>query len=307
VRAEPLPTTLETTGQVTFDDRRVSSIISRVSGRVEDVRVSQWDSVRRGEPIVTVYSPDYMTAEAEYLQARATQKMSGGPSGMQGLAASMVKAAERKLELLGLSAADIRAIRNPEPSTTIRAPVAGTIVEKKVVLGSAVNPGDVLLTLGTLDDVWITADIYETDLARVHVGQELEATTTAFPNETFKGVISRVSPNIDPTTHTLQIRCEVRNPGARLKPQMLARVRITTSASEALVVPQESLVFETDNYYAFVFVTPEQVERRAVVIGSWSEQGMARVISGLRAGERVVGAESIQVNAMWHEAHGETS
>ena len=83
-------------------------------------------------------------------------------------------------------------------------------------------------------------------------GQELEAVTTAFPDEVFKGTIARVSPNVDPTTHTLQIRCAVDNPGLRLKPQMLARIKIVTGAGGALVVPQEALVFDTNKYYAFV-------------------------------------------------------
>ena len=169
------------------------------------------------------------------------------------------------------------------------------------------NPGDALLSLGTLDDVWITGDIYEDDLGRVQVGQELEAVTTAFPDEVFKGTIARISPNVDPTTHTLQIRCEVKNPGNRLKPQMLAKIKITTRTGEALVIPQDALVFDIDNYYAFVEVSPGQLEHRKVAIASWSRAGYARVVSGLKAGERVVSGETLQINALWHEAHGESS
>ena len=95
----------------------------------------------------------------------------------------------------------------------MRAPIGGTVIENKATRGAAVNPGDVLYTLGTLDDVWITADIYEDDLARVHEGQELEAVTTAYPDEVFRGVISRISPDIDATTHTAQIRCDVAQSG----------------------------------------------------------------------------------------------
>ncbi len=140
--------------------------------------------------------------------------------------------------------------------------------------------------LGTLEPVWITADIFEVDLARVHVGQELEAVTTAFPDEVFKGIISRVSPNIDQTSHTLQIRCEVKNPGQQLKPQMLARIKIITNPGSALVVPQDALVFDTDGYYAFVDVGGGRIERRAVTIASWTEKGSARVLSGLKPGEQ---------------------
>ena len=308
VRKVELPAELEANGQVTFDDRRVASIVSRVAGRIEQVRVSQWDNVRRGEPIVALYSPDFMTAEAEYLQARQTTHLSGAPgiSSMAGMAASMEDAAERKLELLGMERADIRAISVPDPIVWMRAPIGGTVIENKATRGAAVAPGDVLYTLGTLNDVWITADIYEDDLARVHEGQELEAITTTYPDEIFRGVISRVSPGIDATTHTAQIRCTVANPGLRLKPQMLARVRIVTRPGAALVVPQQALVFDTNSYFAYVRVGPEAVARRNVTVTSWNEKGYARVVSGLAAGDMVVVAGSLQVNELWREAHGES-
>ncbi len=309
VQEVELPRTLETSGQVTFDDRRVATIIARVSGRVEAVNVSQWDSVTQGQPIVALYSPDYMTAEAEYLQALKTSQLNTQPalSDHSTLASAMVGAARRKLELLGLERKDIDAITAPGPTLTMRAPIGGTVVEKQVVRGSQVNPGDVLFTLGMLDDVWITADVYESDLARVQVGQPLEAVAVAFPDRVFKGVVSRVSPNIDPNTHTLQIRCQVHNTDLKLKPQMLVRVHVVTNAGTAVVVPQEALVFETDGYYAFVQVAPDRITRRRVVVTSWNEQGYARVVSGLQPGEAVIRAESVQANALWHQAHGETS
>ena len=309
VRNVDLPGVLETTGQVTFDDRRVSTIVSRVQGRIEQTRVSLWDNVRRGEPIASLYSPDFMTAEAELLQAKTTANLTGAPemSGGVNLAESLVSAAKSKLELLGMDDADIAAIKSPNPVVWMRAPISGTVVDNKAIRGAAVNPGDVLYSLGTLEDVWITGDIYETDLARVHVGQQLDAVTTAYPGEIFHGTIARVSPGVDPNTHTIQIRCEVQNPGLKLKPQMLARVKIVTRPGQALVVPQDALIFETNGYYAFVDAGDNRIARRAVVIASWDEKGYARVISGLKAGDRVVTGETIEVNALWHEAHGESS
>ena len=308
-----LPGVLETSGQITYDDRSVSTIISRVQGRIEQTRVSLWDNVGRGEKIVALYSPDFMTAESEYLQAHETQTLIKAPgvgasSDFSGdFSSALSIAAKRKLQFLGMSDADIAAIKAPDPTVWMRAPISGTVVENKVQRGSAVNPGDVLFTLGTLDHVWITGDIYEDDLARVHVGQELSAVTTAFPDEVFRGTIARVSPNIDPATHTLQIRCDVKNTEGKLKPQMLAKVSIVTRPGQALVVPQDALVFDIDNYYAFVEVSPGMFDHRKVTIASWSRSGFARIVSGLKAGDRVVTGETLQVNALWHEAHGESS
>jgi membrane fusion protein, copper/silver efflux system len=306
IRPVQLPGTLETTGQITFDDRKVATIISRVAGRIEDVRVSQWDYVRRGQPIATLYSPEIMTAEAEYLQAKdVVLKLTSAAD--HDFARTMVEASRRKLELLGIGDDQIARITTPAPNFVMRAPISGNIVQNQALKGSAVNAGDVLYSLGTLEDVWITADIYEDDLARVKVGQELEAATTAYPDEVFHGNIARISPNVDPNTHTVQIRCEVKNLDFKLKPQMLARVTIIVRSGEALLVPLDALVFETDHYFAYVDIGNNLFERRQVTIGAWDQEGYARVISGLREGDRVVTGQTIQVNALWHQSHGESS
>ena len=306
VKAIELAGILETTGQITFDDRRVASIISRVTGRIEEIRVSQWDYVRRGQPIATLYSPDIMTGEAEYLQAKATtSNVANASPESQEFARSMLDAAKRKLDLLGIEPDQIASIQRAAPSFVMRAPISGYVVQNQSLRGSAVNPGDVMYSLGTLEDVWITGDIYEDDLARVQAGQQLEAVTTAYPDEMFHGTIARISPNIDPNTHTLQIRCEVQNPGFNLKPQMLARVKIVVRPGQTLVVPLDALVFENAGYFAYVDTGLGLLERRKVAIGAWDKEGLARVVAGLKAGDQVVTGEALQVNAMWHEAHGE--
>jgi len=311
IKELPLPGGLEAVGQVTFDDRLISTIISRVMGRIEELRTSQWDTVRRGEQVMSLYSPDFMTAEAEYLEATSGTSQSGGTQtdafDSFNMAANLKAAAVRKLELLGFSPADIAAIREPNASVWMRAPISGIILSKNAVRGQQVNPGDQLFSLATLDRVWITADIYEDDLARVRVGQSLEAVTPAYPGEAFKGTIERISPSLDPNTHTLQLRCQVSNPGSRLKPQMLARVRIVTSPGQALVIPQSALVFDDNAYYAFIVAGANSVERRRVEITDWNEHGYARVVSGIKPGDRFLTTDSLRFNALWHAAHAETS
>jgi membrane fusion protein, copper/silver efflux system len=315
VKEIPLPTLLEANGQVTFDDRRVATIISRVTGRIDGLRTSQWDTVRRGEPVMSLYSPDLMSAEAEYLEAISNASQTRGtgsstdifgiPANGLNMTASLKAAAVRKLELLGFSPADIGAIRRPSASVWMRAPISGIVVSKNVVRGQQVNLGDQVFSLATLDQVWVTADIYEDDLSRVHVGQTLEAVTTAYPDEIFSGVIDRISPNIDPSTHTLQLRCAMQNRSSRLKPQMLARIRIVTKAGSARVVAESALVFDTDRYYAFVVAPGNVIVRREVAIRSWTERGFARVVRGLSAGDRVVDAQSVEVSSLWDQSSAE--
>jgi Cu(I)/Ag(I) efflux system membrane fusion protein len=225
------------------------------------------------------------------------------PAGNLSVTANLKEAALRKLELLGFSPADIAAIRSPSASVWMRAPTSGIIVSKNVMRGQQVNPGDQLFSLATLDQVWLTADIYEDDLPRVHVGQTLQAVTTAYPDEVFSGVIDRISPNIDPNTHTLQLRCQIMNRGLKLKPQMLARIRIVTKSGYALVVDERALVFDTDRYYAFVLAPNNVIVGREVAIGSWAERGYARVVRGLSAGDRVVNAQSVEVSSLWDRSN----
>jgi Cu(I)/Ag(I) efflux system membrane fusion protein len=316
VRQAPLPAVLEATGQVTFDDKLVSTISSRLTGRIEEMRTSQWEMVRRGQLVMKIYSPDYMSAEAEYLAATSSGPQNGSPGtqpegfGMPAavsMGASLKEAAVRKLDLLGFSPAEIAAIRTPSPSVWVRAPISGIIVSKNVVRGQAINPGDQLLALATLQRVWITADIYQDDLSRVWVGQSLEAVTASYPGEVFKGTVQKISPALDPNIHTLQLRCQVNNPRSLLKPQMLARVRLVTSPGFALVVPQSALVFDDNGYFAFIVTGADRVERRRVEITEWNEPRYARVLSGFKPGDRFLKTESVKFNAMWHAAHSKTS
>ena len=170
----------------------------------------------------------------------------------------------------------------------MHAPISGIVVQNQALRGSAVNPGDILYSLGTLEDVWITGDIYEDELARVQVGQQLDAVTTAYPDEVFHGTIARISPNLDPDTHTLQIRCKVKNPGFKLKPQMLARIKIIVRPGQALIVPLDALVFETDSYFAYVDAGNDRLQRRKVVIASWNQ----RVTRGWSRGSNPATASS---------------
>ena len=134
------------------------TIVSRVQGRIEQTRVSLWDNVQRGEKILALYSPDFMTAEAEYLQAHESSNLMAAPGvgASSDFAGALLLAAKRKLQFLGMSDADIQAIKAPDPTVWMRAPISGTVVDNKAQRGTAVNPGDVLFSLGTLDDVWIT-------------------------------------------------------------------------------------------------------------------------------------------------------
>ena len=305
VRKIILPGRIQAAGLVNYDPRRVTTIVSRVQGRIEDFHVGLWDKVEEGEPILELYSPDFMTAEAEYLQAMATSHDTTTAADMDGMTNALSEASKQKLILLGMAPQDIASLHAPQPTIWMRAPIGGVVMDAKAVRGSAINPGDALFTVGVLDEVWITADIYEEDAARLAIGEKLEVRVAAFPEEVFHGRISNVSPDINPNTHTLEVRSKVANPGIKLKPRMLADVTILTPSQEVVVVPATALVYDTDGYYAFVGKGNGRLLRQKVEVYSWSYSGLIRIRSGLNAGEKVVSAETVQVNALWHRARGE--
>ena len=320
VQSVELPGVLETNGHVAFDDQRVSTIVSRVAGRIEATRVSQWDNVRRGEPIISLYSPDFMTAEAEYLQAQTTAQLSSTPAlassmgtsavrSPENLAAAMLSAARRKLELLGMDEADIDAISAPSPTVWMRAPISGTVVDNKAVRGAAVNPGDVLLHGRHARSTSGSSPISMKMISRASTwGNRSKRSRRPIPMRSSTGFVSRISPDVDPDTHTLQIRCQVENPRDQLKPaDARARAhRRPTPATRWWCRWSRWFSIPTPTTSMSIWAA-EHYDRRKVEIGSWKEQGPARVLAGLTAGERVVAGESIQINALWHQANGESS
>ena len=217
----PMTKQTKTVGFITFDESRLSRIVSRVDGYVEKLYVNEtYTVVHKGDPLAEIYSPELFSTARELVLASRS-------GGMADLAAS----ARNKLVLLGVSGQEIDAIvasGQPTPRLVVRSPQAGYVVEKKIVVGASVEAKMTLFEVADLSTVWIEADVYEKDIPFLQVGQEVEATVEAYPDRVFTARLALIYPRLDAATRTNRIRLKLDNPRHELRPGMFAAVRIET-------------------------------------------------------------------------------
>jgi membrane fusion protein, copper/silver efflux system len=289
VKREALAGELRTTGVVGANERGLAQITTRFAGWIQKLTVSTTgERVRRGQVLATIYSPDVLRAEQELLVA------SGWAQGSDNMATGLAANARRRLELLGISAQEIdEVLRTGKPSeaVAIRSPVEGYVVSKNAVAGVALQPGTVLFEVADLSNVWVTAEVYELDISRVHVGQRARFELSSFPGEIHTGKVQFVYPVLDGQSRTLKVRLEFRNrsdrSGPRLRPGMYGTVHLDLPATTGLMVPAEAVVDTGEMHYVFVAKDGGHFEPRLVKVGTRS-QGKVEIASGVAEGEKVV-------------------
>jgi Cu(I)/Ag(I) efflux system membrane fusion protein len=268
-------------GQVEVDERQLADVTLRYEAFVESLAVAETGrAVKAGEPLLTLYSPDLLAAEEEYLATAAAE----------GADAPLRTAAGRRLRLWGLSDADLARLRSQGHTAgrfTLRSPASGVVLEKNVVVGTRVGPGQVLYRIGNLGKVWVQAQFYESEAPFVAVGQSATIAVPALPGETMEGRVTFLAPRVDDKTRTLQARIELPNPKRLLLPGMFADVKAQRSLGKVLSVPTAALLMSGEHRYAFVERGESRLEPVAVEIGA-SGGEFTQVRSGLSTGERVV-------------------
>jgi len=302
---------LRFTGSVAYNAFTTTPVFSAAGGPVRDILVTPGDSVRVGQPLLNINSPDYSQARSAYLKARdafqladKNYKRAADLLEHKAIAERDVQQAESdraQAQADMESSADVlRALGVTDPETMTKAgttllvpllaPVAGEIVERLVGPGQLLQPGMTqCFTISDTSTVWVLVNVYQKDLGSVHVGDAAEITTDAYP-EVFRGRISYIAPALDPTTRTLQERIVTENPNHRLKKDMYVTATVRAGAIEnALLVPDAAVLRDTENQpFVYVQTTGNQFARRLVTLGD-SADGRTQIASGLKAGERVVG------------------
>lgn len=287
VEPKRLVRTMERTGTLNFDEGRVSVLSARVSGREVRVLAFEGERVGKNDPLALVYSPDFVTAESEYLNAFKVARTLNDKTETD----SYIRAAGKKLLLMGASDDDLRMLaktRKIFPYLTIHAPRSGVILNSQLREGLFNNPGDQLLTIADLSKLWVYMDIYEGDLPLVHIGQTIEVRTVAYPHRVFPGRIIFQGGMVDPTTRTFHVRAEIDNPDNLLKPGMFASVVIRlTKPRPVLALPEAAFLKDDAGYHVYVETAPGVFRVRPVVPGP-EEEGQLTVEEGLSPGEKVV-------------------
>ena len=280
-------------GNVAIDETRLANVHIKTSGWVQRVFAdSTWQLVKKGDPLFTIYSPDLLATQQEYLLAlKAQSELSGSP--YQEVAAggeSLLEAARRRLELWDFTSEQIRQLeqtRQPQREVTYYSPASGYVMERRAFPNQYVTPDTELYKVADLSTVWVQADVYEFEAPRVAVGQEAIITAESLPGRTLRGRLVYIYPDVKAETRTLTARLEFPNPELRLKPGMFVNVELHRSLGRQLTVPVDAVLDSGQRQIVFVDRGDGRFEPREVMLGERTEE-MATILHGLRAGERVV-------------------
>jgi cobalt-zinc-cadmium efflux system membrane fusion protein len=298
------------TAGVESDPARTVKLFPPMAGRVVAIHVRLGDAVRKGEPLVTLDSPDFTSAQADYSHALIAYRQAKNNLARQQDLAKYGIAAQRDVEqaetdysqadgdqrraasrltLLGIDSA--QALR--DQALIIRSPIAGRVTDLSVGVGEFHNdPTVAVMTVADLATVWLTANVPEKDLHGITVGDRAAAVLSAYPTDTVRGTVSAVGAVVDTGTRMTKVRVTLANPGERFKPGMYAIVTFSGRPKPTVVVPATSLLQVRDSSYVFVETKPWTLERRPVVVGPL-QNGRAVVRAGLSGGQRIVAREVV--------------
>jgi len=288
VERRTMERTIRTSARIVADETRLFRVTTKVEGWVDRLLVSvTGQAVRKGDPLLTIYSPQLVSAQQEYLVAT------------QADAKALVSSARQRLQLWDVSDEQIARLEKTgqvERTLTLYAPASGFVTEKAVLAGQKIGPGDPLMVVADLSVVWGDADIYESDLPYVEVGMPMGVTLPYWPDKAFQGKVSFLSPSLDPQTRTLKIRVEIPNPDLLLKLEMYADARLRCLLGERLVVPEAAIMRTGQRDYAFRDDGDGRLIPVEVKVGVHNE-GWYEALSGLRDGDRVVTSANFLVDS----------
>ncbi|HUF26984.1 MAG TPA: efflux RND transporter periplasmic adaptor subunit [Gemmatimonadaceae bacterium] len=293
VEERTLESAVRTVGLVSLDETRVAQVAPRFSGYLERLHVDYTGQpVRRGQPLVAIYSPELVSAQEELLLASRLDATIG-ESAVPGIptgSSDLVGAAKRRLELWDISEAQIAEILRTgrvQRTLTLSSPIAGVVIEKNVVQGQAIQSGQTMYTIADLRRVWVEAELREGDLASVREGTAADIEVPAYPGQPFKGRVEFIHPTLDQQARTVRARISVANSERLLKPGMYATVRLNTPTRRALTVPTSALIRTGERTLVFVDYGDDGLAPQEVEVGRTAGQ-LTEVLAGLEPGQHVV-------------------
>jgi len=295
VTRRDLSRSIRAVGRVATDERRVAHVHTKVQGWVEALHVDfVGQQVRRGEPLLEVYSPELVATQEELLVAARYRDATGESpfSDVRGGGASLFDATRRRLELWDISARDIeRLLRSGEiqKTLTLHAPTSGVVTELGVRAGMEVQPNQNLYTIADLSEVWVRADVYEYELPWLALGQTGTLELAYLPGREFSGPLTYIAPFLDPKTRTAEVRLELPNPDGDLRPEMFGDVILQGSPRESVVaVPSEAVIRSGRSSLVVVALGDGRFSPRAVSLGMDAGDGWIEILDGVEAGDEIV-------------------
>ncbi len=293
LRVQPLIQEIRAVGFVTADERLLHHVHAKFEAYVEHLHVDFTGKfVKRGEPLLSLYAPDLVATQEEYLLAWRAQKQlgrSGIPSVSQG-GLDLLEAARQRLLFWDIRPAAIEALQQTGRvmrTLDLHADISGYVVKKNVVHGMRVMPADTLFDIADLSHLWVLADVYETDLPALRLGLQAEVSVPYLPGRSWRGPVTNIAPTVDEQTRTIKVRIEVDNQGAALKPGMFADVLLLGQPGTGLLLPDDAVIRSGQRDLVFLDRGDGHFEPREVQLGPKVRGGLS-VRAGLAPGERVV-------------------
>ena len=302
VEMRPVSEQLRVPGNVEMNQRRLSYVQTRFPGWIQKVFVNAaYQYVRQGQPMFTIYSPDLVSTEQEYLLAKQNQKNLAGSAGATAAHESdwLLEAAADRLRQFGVPPAEIARLERTgavQHDIVIEAPSSGYVTEFNALPNQYVQAETRLYTIADLSTVWVNANVFQTDLASLRPGTPATITVDAYPGRTFKGRIEQILPQVDPTTRTVPVRFVFANAGVVLKPGMYVNVSIAVALGRRLVVPSSGLLQSGTRQIAFIDRGNGYLEPREVEAGPRLDDHIV-VLHGLQAGERIVSSANFLLDS----------
>ena len=266
----PVPVELNVPGRLAFNAEKSKVLSARAPGRVERIYAFDGAEVEMGSPVIEMYSPEFISAQQEYLLSSKTAKVlesSKTMSDLLGDAQITQQAAANRMRNLGAGDGDIQRLEKSgktQSNLIMRSPIKGVVVKRGVEPGAIVNAGDVMATLANPKELWFLGNIYEQDIRKIQKGQTMVLRSESYPDREFIAKANYIAPAIDPETHALLIRCDVENADGLLRPDMYVSARLKTGEAEAVVVPQSAIVRVREMRYIIIKTGPDTFRRFAV-------------------------------------------
>jgi Cu(I)/Ag(I) efflux system membrane fusion protein len=296
-----VPIEIKVPGRLAFNAEKSKVISARVAGRVERIFAFDGAAVNQGSPILEMYSPEFNSAQQEYLLASKTASILGKNQAMGDLLqdAKMTQdAASNRLRNIGVSDQEITQLGNNQKTQTnllIRSPIQGVVIKRNTEPGAFVNSGDVLASLADPKALWFLGNVFEKDIRLLSSGQQLILKTEAYPDREFIAQTNYVAPSVDPETRALLIRADVNNADGLLRPDMFMSAKLLVGKGLAVVVPQSAIVRIREMRYAIVRVAPDTF-RRLPVKGYDLDGKRFAITDGLGAGLMVLTDGAVLLN-----------
>ncbi|MEI6223107.1 MAG: efflux RND transporter periplasmic adaptor subunit [Deltaproteobacteria bacterium] len=287
----PVGDSWRTVGKVAVDETNVHHVNIKVGGFVDTVYVDYVGRpVKRGERLFTIYSPDLLSVQQEYLLALRTRKALAEGGVATGAGNDLVDSARERLRLWDIPEGEVERLERTGKTTknlTLYSPMTGVVTKKDIVMGHRLNEGDMPYEITDLSRVWVLADAYETDLSRIRLGMPATLSLQAFPGQAFHGKVIFIDPILDAKTRTAKVRLEFANPRGELRPEMFGEVTLRSEKREGLRIPADAIIDSGSKKVVFVALGEGKLQPREVQVGPVTGD-VVEVLSGLEAGERVV-------------------